>query len=124
MVSENTALATPVLPAASVAVAVTEYVPSTSGDVSWIVYVPPATAPVPTKLPAMNSCTVAPASAAPANRGLAAFVIPSPTAPESSAAISAGAGGAAGAAVSIVKEKLELATLVLPAASVAVAVTA
>ena len=59
----------------------------------------------------------------PVSLGALTFVIPSPLAPESSAASSAGAGGCAGAVVSIVSEKAGLAALTLPAASVAVAVT-
>ncbi len=79
--------------------------------------------PVPTTAPEMNSVTVEPGSAGPVRRGLVTFVTPSPATPESSAAISPGAAGAAGAVVSIVTEHGELVVLVLPAASVAVAVT-
>ncbi len=79
--------------------------------------------PVPTTAPAIASVIVAFAAAEPVNRGRLTRVIPSPTVPESSAASSPMV-GALGGLVSIVSESAALAALVLPAASVAVAVIA
>ena len=111
-----------VLPAASVAVAVTEYVPSARAEAMGIEYEPPVAVPVPTRLPAMKRLTDEPGSAVPTSRGDLTFVMPSPVVPESSAA-SRPSAGAAGAVASIVRANGALVALVLPAASVAVAVT-
>ena len=111
-------------PAASVARAVITYVPSARAAPREIVYDPPADVPEPTRLPAMKSCTVAPASAEPVSRGVLSLVIPSPCAPESSAASRPGAAGAAGGFVSIVRVKgAGRGFSALPAASMAMAVT-
>src|SRR4029079_9167057 len=70
-----------------------------------------------------NSATVAPASAVPVKVGVVALVMLSLfEVPESEPEARSGADGAAGTEVSIVTDSAAEATLVLPAASVALAV--
>ncbi len=122
IVSTNAGLDSLTLPAASVAVAMTEYVPSARADVNGIVYVPSAAVPEPTTKPPIRKVTVEPGSAEPMSRGCVALVIPSPTMPESSDASRPGACGAEGGIVSIVSVNAGLDVLTFPATSVAVAV--
>ncbi len=78
---------------------------------------------MPTTTPAINSSIVTPTSAVPVNLGVATFVIPSPTVPESSAGKREGAGGGDGGELSIRSETAAPRGLEFPATSVAVAAT-
>ena len=125
MVTARAVEAIPVLPAASVAVAVRSCVPSASvlAVMAQTVVVPSAVA-VPT-VPSIeeDSVTVLPASAVPETVGVVSLVrLSSSAVPESLAADRSGALGASGAVVSTVTASAAEATPVLPAVSVAVAV--
>src|SRR4029079_15750524 len=126
IVMARPAEATLVLPAMSVCLAVSVWLPADSVELV-IDQLPEASAsPVPsTVVPLVsNSVTVAPASAPPpANTGVVLLVMLSVCeVPVSVAAVMSGADGAA-AAVSIVMARPAEATLVLPAMSVCLAVT-
>ncbi len=86
-------------------------------------YDPRAAVPVPTTRPATTRLTVDPDAAVPVSRGRLKLVIPSPIVPVSSDTGRDGTEGTAGEIVSMVSENDSPAALVLPAASVAVAVT-
>src|SRR5258706_158261 len=124
-VTEYAADATPVLPAASVALAVMLCVPFDSVEVVMPnAPVVASDAPVPmTVVPFVSySMTVLPGSAVPSIFTCAKLVIPSPSVPLSVVLSRESPVGAAGAAVSTVTEYAVDATPVFPAASVAFAV--
>ena len=84
---------------------------------------PPVAVPLPTWVPSLKTLTVLPASAVPAKVGAVTLVRLSVLElPLSLAAVKSGTPGAPGAVVSIVMLKAAEAALVLPAASVALAV--
>src|SRR6266478_7156695 len=124
-VTEYAADATPVLPAASVALAVMPSVPLDSPEVVMLNEPVVALAmPEPsTVVPLVSySVTVLPGSAVPSIFTCVKLVIPSPFAPLSVVLSSDSPVGAAGAVVSTVTEYAVDAALVLPAASVVFAV--
>ena len=101
------------LPAASVAVAVIEYVPSSSAEVRVMEKLPLLSAvPVPIEVEPIKRVTVEPASAVPVIVGVESLVVVEEVAKEV---------GASGAVVSIVIEIEEDFEEILPAASVTVA---
>ena len=84
---------------------------------------PVVATPEPTWTPSLKIVTVEPTSAVPVNTGAVEFVMLSVLEePESVACVRSGVEGAAGAVVSTVTDSPLEATLLLPAASVAVAV--
>src|SRR5512133_104733 len=110
--------AVPVLPAASVAVAVIECAPVPSVELTIDQFPPVATA-VPSTVVPSYSVTVAPASAVPVNVGVVTLVRLSVLdVPASLAAARSGVLGAVGASVSNVSEGVVPAPPLLPAASV------
>src|SRR3954449_5506907 len=123
IMTERPPEAVPVLPAASVALAVIVWLPEDSADVAMLQLPLPSAVPLPTWLAPSNSVTVLFASAVPVKVGVATLVrLSVPDEPESEAVARSGVEGAAGAAVSMVTDRPPEAVPVLPAASVALAV--
>src|SRR5712672_217432 len=123
MVTDSPPEAVPVLPAASVALAVIVWLPEASVDVAMLQLPLPSAVPLPTWVAPSNSVTVLFASAVPVKVGVATLVrLSVPDAPESEAVARSGVEGAVGAVLSIVTDSPVEAVLVLPAASVALAV--
>src|SRR3954453_4029493 len=123
IMTESPPEAVPVLPAASVALAVIVWLPEASVDVAMLQLPLPWAVPLPTLVAPSNSVTVLLASAVPVKVGVATLVRLSVLdEPESEAVARSGAEGAVGAVVSIVTDRPVEAVLVLPAASVALAV--
>src|ERR1035437_8921565 len=120
MVTLSAEDATPVLPAASLAVAVRLWAPLLSAAVTKLQAPLAFAVAVPSLVLPSNTLTVLLASAVPLSVSTVALVMPSPTTPlsgENEVMV-----GATGAVVSMVTLKAEDATPVLPAASVAVVV--
>src|SRR4051794_3124546 len=125
MVTDSPPEAVPVLPAASVALAVIVWLPEASVDVAMLQLPLPSAVPLPTWLAPSYSVTGLAASAGPVKVGVATLVrLSVPDEPESEAAAKSGVEGAFGAVVSMVTERPLEAVPVLPAASVALAVIA
>src|SRR5688572_12197843 len=115
------------LPAASVALAVKLWLPSPSGVAGVKLQLPaPSAVVMPIGVPLSNTLTVLLASAVPVRAGVVSLVLPpltmTPVVGAKSSVALAMTGAIAGAVVSTVKPKAPLGALVLPAASVAVAV--
>src|SRR3954454_20205765 len=111
MVTDRPPEAVPVLPAASVALAVIVWLPEASVEVAMLQLPLPSAVPLPTWVAPSYSVTVLPASAVPVKVGVATLVRLSVLdAPESEAAARSGVDGALGAVVSMVSTKLLLET--------------
>src|SRR5205085_1243572 len=123
IVTERLPEAALVLPAASVALAVIVWLPEASVEVVMLQLPLPSAVRSEERRAGSDSVTVLFASAVPVTVGVVALVRLSVLdVPESDPAVSSGVEGAVGAAVSIVTDRLAEAALVLPAASVALAV--
>src|SRR5437764_1314088 len=106
MVTDRPPEAVPVLPAASVALAVIVWLPEASVEVAMLQLPLPSAVPLPTWLAPSYSVTVLPASAVPVKVGVATLVRLSVLdAPESEAVARSGAEGAAGAVVRMVTRR-------------------
>ncbi len=123
MVRLNALVGVEVLPATSVSVAVSAWPPSMSVG-AVIDHAPLLTVAEPIAMAPSYSVTVSPLLPVPVSTGAAWLVMPSPSAPLSLPAASAGIDGADGARVSIVRLNALVGVEVLPATSVSVAVSA